>query len=104
LEEVKGIGSGAGEGILVEHLFGESADQGLPPEWTMVVLFGALEDVGDMEGTLGDHEYVIYYIHIRLTFGAGRDGRSLGGAAEGAQGTKLSQCTVFKDFNEVILS
>jgi hypothetical protein len=89
---------------LVEHLFGESADEGLPPEWTMVVLFGALDDVGDMEGTLGDQEYVIYYIHIRLTFGAGRDGRSLGSAAEGAQGTKLSQCTGFKDFNEVILS
>jgi len=89
---------------LVEHLFGESADEGLPPEWTMVVLFGALEDVGDMEGTLGDQEYVIYNIHIRLTFGAERDGRSLGGAAEGAQGTKLGQCTGFQDFNEVILS
>jgi hypothetical protein len=70
----------------------------------MVVLFSALDDVGDMEGALGGREYVIYDIHIRLTFGVGREGWSLGGAAEGAQGTKLSQFTGFKDFNEVILS
>ena len=89
---------------MVEHLFGESADEGLPPEWTMVVLFGALDDVGDMEGTLGDQEYVIYYIHIRLTLCAGRNGGPLLGATEGAQGAKLSQCAGFKDFNKVVFS
>jgi hypothetical protein len=104
LEEVKGVGGGAGEGILIEHLFGEGADERLAAEWAMVLLPGALEDVSDMEGAFGGQEYVIYNIHIRLTFGPGRGDRPLGGAAERAQGAKLSRCAGFEDINEVVLS
>jgi len=68
------------------------------------MFLGALEDVGDMEGAFGGHEYVIYNIHIRLTFGTGRGVGALFGATEGAQGTKLSQGTGFKDFDEVVFS
>jgi hypothetical protein len=75
---------------VVEHLFSEGADEGLPPERTMVVLFGALEDIGDMEGAFGGHEYVMYYIYVRLTFGAGRGRGALVGPTEGAQGAELS--------------
>jgi hypothetical protein len=102
LEQVKGVGGGAGEGVLVEDLFGQGADQGLSSEWSPVVLLGALEDIGDMEGAFGGQEYVIYYIHIRLTFGAGRGRRALFGPTEGAQGAKLSQGACFKDIKEVI--
>jgi hypothetical protein len=87
---------------VVEHLFGEGADEGLSPERTMVVLLGALEDVGDMEGAFGGQEYVMYDIHIRLTFCAGRGRRAQLGPTERAQGAKLSQCAGFKDFKEVI--
>ena len=87
---------------MVEHLFGESADEGLPPKWTMVVLFGALDDVGDMEGTLGGQEYVIYYSHIRLALRLQRRTFAVLGAAEGAQGAELGECCSFKDFNEIV--
>jgi hypothetical protein len=57
----------------------------------MVVFLGVLDDVGDMERAFGGQEYVIYDIHIRLTFCAGRGRRALLGPTEGAQGAKLSQ-------------
>jgi hypothetical protein len=88
---------------LIEHLLGQGADQGLALEGAVEVPFGALEDVVDMEGAFGGEEYVIYDIHIRLTFGAGTEGGALFGAAEGAQGAELSQGAVFEDFNEVVL-
>jgi len=88
---------------LIEHLLGQGADQGLTVERAVEVLFGVLDDVVDMEGAFGGSEYVIYDIHIRLTFGAGRAGGALFGAAEGAQGAELSQGAVFEDFNEVVL-
>ena len=88
--------------MVVEHLFSEGADEGLPPERTMVAFFGALEDIGDMEGAFGGHEYVMYDIHIRLTFCAERGRGALFGSSEGAQGAKLSQGACFKNFNEVI--
>jgi hypothetical protein len=88
--------------MVVEHLFSEGADEGLPLERTMVVLFGALDDIGDMEGAFRRKEYVMYYIHIRLTLCAGRGRRALVSPTEGAQGAKLSQCAGFKDFNEVV--
>jgi len=89
---------------VVENLFGEGADEGLPPEGMMVVFFGALEDVGDMKGAFGGQEYVIYNIDIRLTFGAEGSGGALFGPAEGAQGAKLSQGGGFEDFDEVVFS
>jgi hypothetical protein len=88
--------------MVVEHLFSEGADEGLPPERTMVVLFGALDDVGDVEGAFRRQEYVMYYIHIGLTLCAGRRSRALVGPTEGAQGAKLSKGAGFKDFNEVV--
>jgi hypothetical protein len=89
---------------VVEDLFGEGADEGLPPEWAMVVLLGALENVGDMEGAFGGQEYVIYNIHVRLTLGPGRSGGALFSPTERAQGAKLSQGACFKDFDEVVFS
>jgi hypothetical protein len=68
----------------------------------MVVLFGALDDVGDVEGAFRRQEYVMYYVHIRLTLCAGRGSWALVSPTEGAQGAKLSQCAIFKDFNEVV--
>jgi hypothetical protein len=102
LEQAKGVGGGAAKGIVVEHLFSEGADEGLAPELATVVLLGALDDVGDMEGAFGGQEYVIYDIHIRLTLCAGRGHRALLGPAEGAPGAKLSQGADFKDLKEIV--
>jgi hypothetical protein len=56
-----------------------------------------------MEGPLGRQQYVIYYIHIRLTFRLRRrSGFAVLRAAEGAQGAELSQGRVFQDFDEVV--
>ncbi|MEI6186526.1 MAG: hypothetical protein WCP43_04900 [Dehalococcoidia bacterium] len=68
----------------------------------MEVLPSAEDDVLDVEGALGREKYVIYYIHIRLTFCAGRGGGPVFGTAEGAQGAELSQCAVFEDLKEVV--
>ena len=87
---------------MVQDLLGEGADEGFPVEWAVVVFLGALDDVVDVEGCLSGKKYVIYYIHIRLTFRLRRSGFAVFGAAEGAQGAELSQCRVFQDFNEVV--
>jgi hypothetical protein len=70
--------------MVIEHLFGQGADQGLAPEWAMVFLFGALEDISDMKGAIGGQEYVIYDIYIRLTFRVGRGVGALFGATQRA--------------------
>jgi hypothetical protein len=87
---------------LVEDLFGEGADQRLAAERAVELLFGALDNVVDVERAFGGEEYVIYDIHIRLTSGIGSGGGALFGAAEGAQGAELSEGVIFKDFDEVI--
>jgi len=87
---------------LVQDLFGQGADEGLAPELTAVVPFGAEDDLVDMEGAFGGNEYVIYYIHIRLA--ARLRGRAFAfvGAAEGAEGAELGEGGIFKDFEEFV--
>jgi len=102
LTEVKGVGGGADEGVLIQDLLGESADQGLAAELAVVILFGALEDVGDMQGSPGGSEYVYNNVHIRLTFRLGGGGFSVLSAAQGAHGTELRKACCFKDFKEVV--
>jgi hypothetical protein len=102
LTEVKGVGGGADEGVLIQDLLGEGADQGLAAELAVVILFGALEDVGDMQGSLGGSEYVYNNANIRLTFRPGGGGFSVLSAAQGAQGTEMRKAGGFKDFKEVV--
>ena len=67
-QKVEGVGGRAGEGVLVEDLFSEGADEGLAVELAAAIFFGTLDNVVDMEGAFCGYEYVIYNIHIRLTF------------------------------------
>ena len=55
----KVLGGRAAVGVLVQDLFGQGADEGLAPELTAVVPFGAEDDLVDMEGAFGGNEYVI---------------------------------------------
>ena len=71
-------------------------------ELAVVVLFGALDDVGDVEWLPGRKEYVVYNINIRLTLRLQRRTFAVLGAAEGAQGAELGECCSFKDFNEIV--
>jgi hypothetical protein len=80
---------------LVQDLFREGADQGLAPEWAAVVLFGALDDVVDVEGAFGGCEYVMYYLHIRRASWRGRRAFAFLGAAQGAQSAELGECRIF---------
>jgi hypothetical protein len=86
---------------LVQNLFGQGTDQGLAPELTAVVPFGAEDDLVDMEGAIGGNEYVINYIHIRLAARFGRRAFAFLGAAEGAEGAELGEGGSFKDLKEV---
>ena len=90
MEEVEGVGGGPAEGVLVENLFCEGADQRFPTELAMMVLFSALEDVVEVKGAFGGKEYIIYNIHIRLTLKTGGGGGAMSSAAERAQGAELS--------------
>lgn len=71
-------------------------------ELAVVVLFGALDDVGDVEWLPGRKEYVVYNINIRLTLRLWRRGFSVFRSAEGTQGAKLCQCCILQDINKVI--
>jgi hypothetical protein len=102
VKEIEGVGSGASEGVLIEHFFCQGADQGLAAEWAAVILFGALDDVVDVQGPFGREEYVIYDNHIRLAFGIGWGALALFGAAQGAEGAELGQSRMFEDLKEVI--
>jgi hypothetical protein len=101
-QEIEGVGGGAGEGVLVQDFFGQGADEGFTVELAVVVLFGALDDVVDVERLLGRKEYVVYNIHIRLTLRLWRRGFAVFRSAEGTQGAELGQCGIFQDINEVI--
>jgi len=84
---------------LVQDLFGQGADQGLAPEGTAVVLFGALDNVVNMEGAFGGDEYVMDEIHVRLPARLGR--AAFLGTAQRAQGAELGEGGVFQDIEEV---
>jgi hypothetical protein len=85
---------------LVQDLFGQGADQGLAPELAAAVLFGAQDDLIDMEGAFGGHEYVIYYMHVGLAPRLRRF--AFVGAAQGAEGAELGEGGIFEDFEEVV--
>jgi hypothetical protein len=51
VEQVKGVGGGAAEGILVKHLFGQGTDEGLAVQFTVVLFLGALDNVGNVKGS-----------------------------------------------------
>ena len=87
---------------MIQHLFGQGADEGLAPEWAAVVLLGALDDFADMEGAFGGNEYVMYYMHIRLAPRLRRRAFAFLGAAEGAEGAELGEGGIFEDFEEVV--
>jgi hypothetical protein len=87
---------------LVQDFFGQGADEGFAVELAVVVLFGALDDVGDVERLLGCKEYVIYNIHIGLTLRLWRRGFAVFRSAEGTQGSELGKCSSLKDINEII--
>jgi hypothetical protein len=86
---------------LIQNLFGQGADQGLAPEWTAVVPFGAEDDLVDMEGAFGGNEYVMYYIHIRLASRLRRRAFAFLGPAQGAEGAELGEGGIFEDLKKV---
>jgi len=102
LKEIEGVGGGAGEGVLIEDLFGQGADEGLAAQLAAVVFLGAGNNLVDMEGAVGGGEYIMNKSHIRLTFWRVGRGFAVLGTPEGAQGAELSEGRVFKDLNEVV--
>jgi len=87
---------------LVQYFFGQGTDEGLAPEGTAVVPFGAEDDLVDMEGAFGGNEYVIYYIHIRLAARLRGQAFAFVGAAEGAEGAELGEGGIFEHIEEVV--
>jgi hypothetical protein len=63
-EQVEGVGGGADEGVLIEDLFGQGADQGLAPQGPMMELLGAADDFVQVEGTFGLDKYINNNIYI----------------------------------------
>jgi hypothetical protein len=102
VEEVEGVGGGAGEGMAVEDFLGEGADEGLAAEFAVEALLSLGEDVLDVEGACGGLEYVFDDGDIRFTFMAW-DGACPGfGGVEGAEGAELSVRSGFEDIEELI--
>jgi hypothetical protein len=87
---------------LVQDLFSQGADQGLAPEWTAIVLLGALDDLVEMEGALGGNQYVINYIHIGLAPRLRGRVFAFLRAAQGAEGAELGEGGIFEDLEEVV--
>ena len=102
MEEVEGVGGGAGEGVAVEDFLGEGADEGLATEFTVEALLSLSEDVGDVEGARGGLEYVLNDGDIRLTFLAGDRTLAGFGRTEGAEGAELGVSSRFEDIEELI--
>jgi len=102
MHQIEGVGGGAGEGVLIQDLFGQGADQGLAAEAYAIGLAGLLEDVLDMQGATGLDEYVIDDLDVRFTCRTRpRPGRSLP-RAQGAQGAELSLGRFFEDIEEIL--
>jgi hypothetical protein len=64
VQEVEGVGGGAGEGVMVEDLLGEGADQGFAADGAVVELVGTAEDFVEVEGALFLFKYIYNYIYI----------------------------------------
>jgi hypothetical protein len=102
VEEVEGVGGGAGEGVAVEDFFGEGADEGLAAEFAVEALLGLSQDVFDVEGAGGGLEYVFDNGDVRLTFLAGDWSLTGFGWTEGAEGAELGVGIGFEDIEELI--
>ena len=68
LKQIEGVGGGAPEGVFVEDLFGEGADQGLAAEFDAEGQARLEDDLVNMQRAAGGQEYILDNIHIRLTF------------------------------------
>jgi hypothetical protein len=64
VEEVEGVGGGAGEGMMVEHLLGEGADEGFAADGAVMELLGAAQDFVEVEGALFLCKYIYSNIYI----------------------------------------
>jgi len=93
--EIEGVGGRAHEGLAVEDLLGEGADQGVTTELAAEALLGLSEDVVDVEGTAGGLEYVFDYGDIGLTFLGGWAAAAGGGGAQGAESAEVGVRRVF---------
>ena len=102
MDEVEGIGGGAGESVLIQDLLGQGTDHGLAVELAVEVFLGTFHDFLDVEGAFSGYEYVIYNCHIRPTFGPGWWSRALGGSAEGTQSAELGESSRFEDLDEIV--
>jgi hypothetical protein len=102
VEEVEGVGGGAGKGVAVEDFFGEGTDEGLAAEFTAEALLGLSQDVLDVEGAVGGLEYVFDDGDIRLTFMVGSPRPAGLGWTESAKGAELGMGRGFEDIQELI--
>jgi hypothetical protein len=64
LEQVEGVGGGAGEGVMVQDLLGEGADQGFAANGAMMELCSAPEDFVQVEGASFFCQYMYNNIYI----------------------------------------
>jgi hypothetical protein len=71
-------------------------------ERAVMVFFGVLDDVVDVEGTFGGQENLVDDLHVGFALGIGVGRVTELGAAQGAQGAKLSERGVFEDVEEVV--
>jgi len=102
VEEVEGVGGGAGKGVAVEDFFGEGTDEGLAAEFAVEALLGLSQDVFDVEGARGGLEYVFDNGDVRLTFWARHRLPAGFGWTEGAEGAEVGVSGRFEDIEELI--
>jgi hypothetical protein len=103
VQQSKGVGGGPREGVLIEHFFGQGADQGFPAEFAAVLFERLGQNVVNVEGAMGILEYVFDYIHIRLTFLCGCRWRGLGFSPQGSEGFELRTGGCFQYFQQFIM-
>jgi hypothetical protein len=71
-------------------------------EGAVMVLFGTLDEVIDVEGTFGGQEDLVNNLHVGFALGIGVGRVTELSAAQGAQGAKLSERGIFEDVEEVV--
>ena len=64
MHQIEGVGGGAGEGVMVEDLFGQGADQGFAADVAVVELLGAAGDFVEVEGSLFFCKYIYDNVYI----------------------------------------
>jgi len=101
VEEVEGVGGGAGEGVMVQNLLGQGADQGFAADGPMVELLGAAEDFVEVERAIFFCQDIYYYIYIRHRL-SGAFWAAAFGAAQQTESTELGVGAFFKDVKEIL--